>query len=245
MTKKIKYTNDGNPEIKPLTITEVLELFENSFNQFAHKCEKDFKDFQDHHQDFDDFKQLAMIKATQVFDVYDIEKQTNFSTLLYTALRGEYTDLRRKYKAQKRECKNKVYLNAPIGDKGEEIGNIIKDSKSEDVFKEDSVSLEEFLIENLSEEEMLFYSIDLKKKMNKASKQQKSCLESTIDIFESIVGEVPDKKEDLAKSLGMSRPTLNKRINNTVLKVQKLSKDFILENFDEQEIKAHMQWRQV
>lgn len=237
MTKIIKLTVNGKIIEREMDEREMLLYFDNIFNKFAHQCINKLSGYQNCNEDFDDFKQIAMIKAVEKFEDYDLGMNTNFSTILVTALKALTVDYIRKYETQKRKCEHKlVYIDAQIGESCDEVGSIISASKGDEYFVEKFSPLEKYLIKNLTKEEMLFYSIDLKKQIGKASPMQRFCLENTIDLFKMVIGSIPDKKEDVAILLGLSRPTLNKRIKETVKKVQELTKEFYLCNFHYTEI---------
>lgn len=241
MTKKLIVTENGKNVIVEMTINEVLVKFENLFNQFAHQCMSKLSGYQDCYEEFDDFKQLAMLKAVDYFNYYNIEENTAYSTILFTSLRTLQVDLIRKYEAQKRKSEYKlVYMDEQINDSREDNSSVISISKGDEYFVDDMSALEKYLIKNLTKEEMLYYAVDLKKQVGKASPMQKYSLETTIDLFASVVGFIPDKKEDLALLLKISRPTLNKRIKETVEKVKELTREFILSTFSYESIPSYI-----
>ena len=238
MKKILKLTVNNQPREIEMDLNETLVKFEDMFNQFAHQCVQKTSGYQGCTEDFDDFKQLAIIKAIEKFEGYDITKNANFSTILFTALRGLVVDIIRKNETQMRKSKQRLfYIDASIGDNGENASEIIADKNGDVYFEDDATDLEKYLAKNLSKEEIMFYTIDLKKQVNKASSKHRMCLEHTIDAFTMMVGGyIPDKKEDLAILLDMSRPTLNKRIKETVAKVKELATQFCLSDTELNEV---------
>lgn len=231
MRKLIKITTNNKSMDILMGLEEMIIRFDDMFNQFAHQCVKKTSGYQGCAEDFDDYKQLAIIKAMEKFEDYDISKNTNFSTILFTALRGLVVDIIRKNESQMRKATHKLFfIDAPIGENGENASEILSDNKGDVYFKEEVTDLEKFLADNLTKEEIILYTIDLKKQMGKASTRHKVCLQHTIDSLTMMVGNVPDKKEELAVALGISRPTLNKRISQTIDKVKSLTTEFCLSN---------------
>lgn len=229
MIKVLKIIIDNQSKEVELSVSEMLEKFDDMLNQFAHQCVEKTSGYQGCTEEFDDYKQLAIIKAIEKFEGYDISKGA-FSTILVKSLRGLLIDIIRKNESQMRKSKEKlIYIDAPIGENGDSASEIIAGNDLK-CFEDDATDLERFLINNLTKEEMMFYTIELKKQVSKASLIQKVCLQHTIDSFLVMVGEIPDKKEEIAESLGISRPTLNKRIKEAVSKVKDLAEDFCLSN---------------
>lgn len=208
---------------------EMLYRFDDMFNQFAHQCVQKTLGYHSCVEDFDDFKQVARIKAMDKFETYDIEKDVNFSTLLFKALRELIVDIIRKHESQMRKSKDQlVFIDAPM-ESGDSASDTVSNNEGDTYFEDEPTDLEKFLAKKLTREEIMFYTIDLKKQVNKASSKHKLCLQHTIDSFTIMVGGfIPDKKEDLAIYLNMSRPTLNKRIKETVTKVRELATQFCL-----------------
>lgn len=231
MIKILKLTVDNQSKMVAMDSTEMLKRFDDMFNQFAHQCVQKTSGYQGCTDEFDDFKQIARMKAMGKFETYDITKGANFSTILFTSLRGLVVDIIRKNESQMRKSKHQLFfIDAPIGENGETASEIIADKNGNSYFEDEATDLEKYLATNLSKEEIMFYTIDLKKQVSKASPKHQLCLQHTIDSFTLMVGEIPDKKEELAILLGLSRPTLNKRIKETVVKVRELATEFCLSN---------------
>ena len=236
MKKLIKVMNNGVAEYKEVTEDDILVIFDGMYNEFAHKCCKDLIGYKESVDNFDDYKQIAMVKAVTIFEKYDLSKNACFSKALFEGFKNLFIDIMREKEAIKRKVEQPlVYLNAE-SESGEEISNVIADEKAGDIVIDEANKLERFLLANLTKEDIIFYTIDLKKQLGKASTIHKSCLSHTIDIFTQAVGEFPDKKEDLAIILGLSRPTLNKRIKVACDRVRALAEEFCLCNMELAEI---------
>lgn len=236
MKKIIKVMNNEVAEYREVTKDEILVIFDGMYNEFAHKCCKDLIGYKESVEGFDDYKQMAMIKAAWIFDKYDLSRNSCFSKALFEGFKNLFIDIMREKEAIKRKAEQPlVYLNAE-SESGEEISNIIADEKAGDIEIDEANKLEKFLLYNLTKEEIMFYTIDLKKQLGKASTLHKTCLSHTIDIFTQVIGEFPDKKEDLAIMLGLSRPTLNKRIKLACERVRELAEEFCLCNMELTEI---------
>lgn len=232
MKKFLKLIIDNEPMEIEMDVEGMLIRFEGMFNQFAHQCVKKTSGYLGNTDEFEDFKQMAKIKAIEKFESYDITKGANFSTLLFTALRDYIVDIIRKNESEMRKVKHKtLFIDAPINETGESASETIADKNENIYFEDEATELEEYLVKNLSKEEIMLYTIDLKKKVNKASSRQKFCLQHTIDVFTTRVGGyIPNKKEDLAILLSISRPTLNKRIKEVVVRVKELAMQFCIIN---------------
>lgn len=231
--KILRVTISGKSKEVSLTMEEMLEMYDDMFNQFAHQTHRKTSGYRECVEGFNDFKQMAIIKAMEKYKTYDLSKNANFSTILFKALEGLTVDIIRRNEAQSRKCEHQlIYLDAPVGDTDENMNSVIADNKTDICIDEDATKLEKYLIENLTKEEIMFYTIDLKKRVGKASKIYRTCLEHTIDMFTRVIGVIPDKKEDLAKLLGLSRPTLNKKIKLACEKVKALAEEFCLCNMN-------------
>ena len=237
MIKVLKMTIDNQPKEVAMDVEEMLLKFDDMFNQFAHQCVQKTSGYQGSVEEFDDFKQMARIKAIEKFETYDISKDANFSTLLFKVLRELIVDIIRKNESQMRKTKDIIIsIDAPL-ESGDSASEGIADKNGDVYFEDEATELEKYLSEKLTKEEIMFYTIDLKKQINKASSKHRLCLQHTIDSFTMMVGGyIPDKKEDLAILLDMSRPTLNKRIKETVVKVKELATEFCLINMSLKEV---------
>ena len=240
MIKILKVTVNNEPKEIAMDASEMLLKFEDMFNQFAHQCVSKTSGYQGCVDEFEDFKQLARIKAVEKFETYDITRGVNFSTLLFKVLRELVVDIIRKNESQMRKSEHQLFfIDAPVGEGGESASDIIADKNGDTYFEDDMTELEKYLANNLSKEEIMFYTIDLKKQVNKASSKHRLCLQHTIDTFTLMVGGyIPDKKEDLATLLSLSRPTLNKRIKETVVRVKEIATEYCLANMSLKDIPA-------
>ena len=237
MVKRIITTIDGEAKTKGFTQEEIVMCYDNMLNQFAHQCVARMSGYQNVSDTFDDYKQMARIKVMEKFDGYDIEKRLNFSTLLVKSLKGIQIDLLRKSESQMRKSQHQMlYIDATNGESGNDLNEVITDNKEDVYFETQATDLEKFLVKRLSKDDIIFYTMDLKKRIGKASPMQKLCLTHTIDSFSLIVGRTPDKKEDLAVLLNISRPTLNKRIKLACEKVRELAEEFCISNMELAEI---------
>ena len=237
MIKVLKLTINNQPKEIAMDLNEMLIRFDDMFNQFAHQCVQKTMGYQGCMDEFEDYKQLAMMKAIEKFETYDISKNANFSTLLFKVLRELMVDIIRKNESQMRKAKDiLISLDAPL-ESGDSASEGIADKNGDVYFENEITDLERYLLENLSKEEIMFYTIDLKKQVNKASTKHKLCLQHTIDSFTILAGGyIPDRKEELAILLDMSRPTLNKRIKETVVKVKELATEHYLINMSLEEV---------
>lgn len=230
MTKVIRVTVNNKTEEVEMDSEEMLKRFDNMFNKFAHLCKQRTAGYQGCVEEFDDYKQIAIIKAIEKFETYDLSKDANFSTLLVKVFRELVIDIIRKNESKMRKNKSKlVFIDAPMKS-GDSISETVSQNSGDIYFKNDATDLEKLLAKHLTKEEIMLYTIDLKKQINKVSPKQKVCIQHTIDSLTSIVGYIPDKKEELAIILDMSRPTLNKRIGETITKVKKLATEFCSSN---------------
>lgn len=230
MTKAIK-TQTG---IHNLSIEEVLLSFDNMFKKFAHSCVNGLKNVDGNVDDFEDYVQLAKIEAISAFNTYDVNKNIMFSTYLSNSLRYVFIHLLRDSNAQKRKSeKPLLYINKET-ESGEDGTGVLANPKEDVYFKDSTNTLENFLKENLTEDEIIFLTMGLKKQVGKAKGVQKSSLIYAIDAFvdskcinyQSVTSKT---KAELAEQIGISRPTLNKRINETMIKTRQLAEKYMQE----------------
>ena len=225
MKKLIKTTNGEFY----LSLEEVMIAYENMLKQFANRCLMSFKQYSSNCNDFDDFVQLANMELISAFNAYDADKNSCFSTFLTKVLGNRFLYLQRSLLTQKRLNKKPlIYLNEQMED-GHEIGSLIEDKiAEEELVEEKEVDLEIFLKENLTQEELVYLTIDFQKKANKSKGDYKESVLFASDIFsdENRYKYIKNKK-DLAKILKMSRPTLNKRIEEALDKLRSLTNEYL------------------
>lgn len=230
MIKAIK-TQTG---IHNLSVEEVLLSFDNMFKKFAHSCVNGLKKVDGNVDEFEDYVQLAKIEAISAFKTYDIDKDIMFSTYLSNSLRYVFIHLLRDSNAQKRKNeKPLLYINKET-ESGEDGTGVLANPKEDVYFSDDANTLENFIKENLTADEIVFLTMGLKKQVGKAKGVQKSSLIYAIDAFVDSKyinhqNGISKTKAELAEQIGISRPTLNKRINETMIKTKQLAEKYIQE----------------
>lgn len=237
MIKKIKVMKNGQADYVYLTKDDMLKMFDKMFLEFSYKCVTGLSGYKGSVDGFDDYKQIAMLKACDLYNSYDVEKNACFSRFLFNGFRNLYIDLLKEQEAQKRKVEGLVYLDKAVdfgNGSSSEIGDIVMDKRVTiwEQIESGKDKLEKFLLKNLTKEEIIFYTMDLKKQYGKASKIQQACLADAIGMFSSEVGEFTNRKDELAIQLGISRPTLNKRIKETTEKVKSLTREYCIANLE-------------
>lgn len=237
MVKKIKVMKNGQADYVYLTKDDMLKMFDKMFLEFSYKCVTGLSGYKGSVDGFDDYKQLAMMKACDLYNKYDVEKNACFSRFLFNGFRNLYVDLLKEQEAKKRKAEVIIYLDKAVdfgNGSSSEIHDVVMDKHVtiEDQLETGKDKLEKFLLNNLTKEEIIFYTMDLKKQYGKASKMQKMCLEDAINMFSSEVGEFTNRKDELAIQLGMSRPTLNKKIKETTEKVKELTRQYCITHLE-------------
>lgn len=203
--------------IREFSKEEVLVQFEDMAHQFANKCVKELESFSNNYNDVDDYFQIANIEISKCFENYNLELGSCFSTYLTKCFNNRLIHIKRDLLAQKRRNKKFIYLDQKT--ENGEIKDIIEDKSSKlDIENIDEESLEEFLSKHLTKEEIKMFIINIKKKM-------KNDVEN-LDYLLRIVGNVPNRKMDLAHELNISRPTLDNRIAITMEKIKILSEEY-------------------
>lgn len=131
--------------------------------------------------------------------------------------------------AQKRKAeKPLLYINKEL-ESGEDGSNVIADQRENTYFLNGADNeLEVFLLANLTEEDVVFLTMGLKKQVSKSKGCQKASLTYTLDVLsDKAKSAMGLTKSELAERLGLSRPTLNKRINSTMKKTQELAMQYL------------------
>lgn len=223
LRKKLILTNEGLFE---MGVEELLPMFDNILKKFSHKCVNSFKKYKNNTYDYDDYYQIGTLELMSAFDKYNHDKGATFFTHLHRELHHRMIMIARELEAEKRKVDQLVYLNEEVDD-GCEISNII--GKKDTYFTEKK--LETLLKENLTETERLLIAIHFKKSINKSKGIYKNSLDYTIRMMvedNTLFDESPSfNKAELAEHLGISRPTLNKRIEKAMVKIKKLAEYYV------------------
>ena len=208
-----------------ISTEEMLSTFEEMIYKFAHNCTRNLQTIEGNLNEFDDYVQLGRMEAMSAFKTYDANTGILFSTYLSNALRYIYVHLVRDMNAQKRKTeKPLLYINKEL-ESGEDGSNVIADQRENTYFLNGADNeLEVFLLENLTEEDVVFLTMGLKKQVSKSKGCQKASLTYTLDVLsDKTKSAMGLTKSELAERLGLSRPTLNKRINSAMKKTQELA----------------------
>lgn len=222
MKKKLIKTNDG---IFELGVEELLPMFDNLLKKFSHKCVEDLSGFESNRNEFNDYYQIGVLELMGAFERYDHTKGATFFTHLHRELHYRLIMMIREFNAEKRKPeKPLVYIDKKVEDC--EVSNIIKD-KDDKYFDKKEDKLENFLSENLTKTERLLIAVYFRKKLNKSKGLYKNSLEYAIDVFDEETNSSSISKSELADKLNISRPTLNKRMNEAVEKMKKLAERYV------------------
>lgn len=226
MLKKLIKTTDG---IVELNINELILKFDNMVKKFAHECKEELSGYENNPYDFDDYYQMGLIKISEVFEKYDIDKGACFSTLLFRELNNKMVMIIRELEAEKRKpTQSNVYINDEI--EGCEIINVIKGD--EDTYFEREFSLEQFLSSRLTITERVLVAMAFKKDYYKSKGVYKSSLDYAMNMFsDELIDVTSISKNELADLLNISRPTLNKKINEAMEKVKELAQYYIYQTY--------------
>lgn len=232
---KIFKMNDG---YKRLSTEEMLEQFEGLICKWVRDTDEKLGTIFNNVYDRDDYKQMAIESALEAYRAYDIDKDVCMSTFLTNVLFKKYTTIKRGLVAKKRNGETPLIYLDMVTKSGDEYSNLVPAKKEEEVFELSNVKLEEFLLDNLTSDERMFLAMALQKNYHKAKGSYKASLGYTISLFADRVhpsSKMPTRA-DLAVEIGLSRPTLNKRIDLTLKKTQGLAKEFLREQNLDMEI---------
>lgn len=228
--EKVILTNSG--EVL-LSTEEMLLSFNNMLKKFAGECVRGLSGITGNVDEFEDYYQIATIEAINAFKSYNIENGVMFSTYLNKSLRYVFIHLLRDKSAKIRKPEQPLlYINKKANNDENNtedgINVLVNDyDVAEEVIKKDE-DLEDFLMKNLTKEEMILLTMGMYKKMSKAKTLQKSSLNFMVSVLMENSGEELIKtKAELAKTLNISRPTLNKNIDKSLEKIKILAKEFI------------------
>lgn len=213
-----------------MSLEEVVEAYKGMVVKFATDCEKSLCTIDGNYYEYDDYEQMGMQKIVETFKDYSHEKGVRFSTYLGQALKFKKVHIIRDFNRQKRKVdKTSISLNA-IGLGGVENTERLTNEyfqKSEEYFADEPTMLEIFLKERLSEEEIAFFAMGIKKRMSKTKGAVREDLELAMNSLRKFTSFTIDNRVQLASEVGITRPTLNKRIDKTLEKVEKLAHQYI------------------
>lgn len=168
--------------IKKLTLEELMSIFENMINKFAHRCVHSMSKHHTNTDDFEDFYQYGMLELMKTFNIYN--EQQCFSTLLQINLNNKHGYLLRNLNASKRNSNNStVSLNAEYPE-----GNTF------DTY----IGVEDIMLQDIESK------IDLLNKLDTLAEEECKIVKNLLEEEKT--------KIQLAKELGISRPTLDSKI---------------------------------
>lgn len=223
MQRKIIKTKEG---LKEVTLEETISMFELMINKYSHRCVVEIEKYQDNFYSYEDYYQQGVVELIRLFEKYDAEKGACFSTLLHRRLNHKLIMNIRELEAEKRKSDRK-YLYINDDENNIDNTNLIKDVK--DKYFEASVGLEEFLSERLTETERMLLTLHFKKDYFKARGLYKQSLSFALDIFAKDERIFNMNRSQMAEELNISRPTLNRRVEDTVNKVIMLTREYFEE----------------
>lgn len=224
--KKLIYTKTG---YQLLTKEEVLKEYDGMIRKFAINCDCKLKTIQGNMFSEEDYIQVGKIEALSAYENYDSSTGVKFSTYLQNSLRYVFVHIVRDLNAQKRKVERPLVELDSEDNFGEGLVMHEMVASKEINLKEDNVcDLEKHLINNLTKEELVFLKMGMQKQVNKAKGVYKSSLNFTLDVInENIDGVNVSTKAELAEVMGISRPTLNKRIKTVMDKTQRLAYEYL------------------
>lgn len=205
-----------------------IEKFKGMVYDFAHNCENEFKKYEYNVDAFEDYCQIGTMELVKAYEYYNVNNEICFSTYLTTYLQNRFLMIYRKLNAKKRAVKNTVSLNKELEKTATPMEELIP-TKKDQYFKTKENSLEQFIKDNLTKEEMIFLLMDIKKLTSNPSKILISSSSYALDVLgEEVDIDVKNlTRTELAKSLGITRPTLNSRIKKSVAKAQGLTEIYL------------------
>lgn len=180
--------------VKKMEVEELFEHFEDMIHKFAHKCVGSTKNNFSNVNDFDDYMQMGNMELMKAYQLYD-EKHC-FSTLLQIRLNNAYHYNLRKLNFYKRKTDSTIIS---LNRKTEENKSV------EELYGQDDLHLSNIEVK-----------LDLSYIFSKLDPQE-------IKIFLFLL-EQEKTKIQLAKELGITRPTLDSRISLLRDKIKKLMK---------------------
>lgn len=223
--KKIKINGMG---IIEMNIDEVIVKFKKMVFDFAHECEREFKNYDYNVEGFEDYVQIGNMEIMRAFETYDYEKDVCFSTYVTKCLKNRFLMIYRKLNAKKRKKNNTISLNQEV-ESNSSIESLIA-TKEEKYFVKDKNSLEQFIKNNMTKEEIIYLMMDIKKLTSNSSKILTYSSSYTLDVLgdELDIDIKNMTRTKLAEKLNTTRPTLNKRIKESVNKARALTTEFLI-----------------
>ena len=231
MKKEFIFNINGEPCVMAMTQEQMIEKFLDSVKSFANECLMSFEPrksrIYNNIYEFEDYVQIGLMELINCYFKYDIEKGNCFSTYLHGALALKQLNIAREITSMKRRIeKPSVSLNQES--KYDASIESLYFGKGDKYFREES-GFDNFLMNNLTEEERSFLAMGLQKQVKKAeNKTKRECIEYAIAIVneKSLIDTTNLTKEKLAEALKISRPTLNTRIKKTMEKVYLLAQQY-------------------
>ena len=222
MNKRLIRTTDGNFE---MTLEEVLIQYDDMVKSFAHKCVSGLAGFENTNE-YEDYYQMGILDLIKLYGKYEADKSC-FSTILHRVQHHRFIMMMRELQTEKRKAdQSLVYLNEESKDGAHE--NVI--GKVDLNLEACGDSLEERIRKHFTTEERLMMVLGFKKNSSKIEGRDKHILNMALDIFDDINVGVDIKelnRTDVAKILNISRPTLNKRIEEVMDRVKLMALDYL------------------
>lgn len=211
-----------------LTVEEAFKHYEGLLHDFATDCSETLCTIEENYYEFEDYMQMGLETVMETFRDYSVDKNVCYSTYLCKSLRYKKIHIIRDLNRQKRKPVQPSFsLNEVFGgmDNSERLtGDSVVYSN---YFEDQPNDLEQFLMEKLTEDEIAFFIMAMKKRLGDSKGRARIELQHTIDSLEKLTAKNTETKETLAKEVGISRPTLNKRVEATYKKVQELAYQYI------------------
>lgn len=229
MTGKIIMFKEKEVE---MSFEEIVIEFENMVKKFSKDCVSALGKYQDNNFDEDDYFQEGMVELYKAYEKYDSSKGVCFSTYLFKCLNNALIGIGRRMSTESRKADHK-HLRLNYHAQGHDDLETKEDFCSvlagkEDVYFNEEHALEKFLKKKLTNDDRIILAVAFKKGSYKYKGAQKVSIDYAVDFFaEDIDGEIMNKKE-LAKLLGISKPTLNKRIEAVLHKTKLLINQYYL-----------------
>lgn len=198
LQKKLILTDGNGNKVVYGTVEDAIYKYANkAVEAFARKCIKSLA-WTHNGLDLEDYEQIARMEIVQLFEIYD--EIHSFSSLYNTKMDQLYIHLLRYYGNQKRSMEDS---NRAVKEDGEKRVSY-KPLELNSMYDEDKEYTE--VIGFLSEEMMsIEYKLAIEKCLEIFDEKEKEILAFLIEEDEA--------KFNFAKRIGLSRPTLNKKID--------------------------------